>query len=187
MKINNPSIQSRRTKVKDLIFEPYLTAEAIQMKVRELAERIEEDYRGKNPVFLSVLNGAFRFSADLARYLDLHSEWEFIKLSSYQGTKSTGQVRIASELPKNLEGRHVIIVEDIIDTGTTMHFFIEKLLTLQPASVKLASFLLKEEALKHPVTIDYLCFSIPNKFVLGYGLDYDGLGRNYNNLWQLSE
>lgn len=178
---------TRKNKVKDLLFEPYLTAEAIQAKVKELAQRIEEDYHGKNPIFLTVLNGAFRFSADLARFLDLDSEWEFIKLASYQGTKSTGQVRIASELPANIEGRHIIIVEDIIDTGTTMHFFLDKLRSLNPASIKLASFLFKEEALNHPVTIDYLCFTIPDKFVLGYGLDYDGLGRNYNNLWQLCE
>jgi hypoxanthine phosphoribosyltransferase len=175
----------KKIQVKDLYFEPYLTAEEIQSSVKTLAAQIEIDYQGRNPVFLSVLNGAFRFAADLARYLDLDSEWEFIKLSSYEGTKSTGKIKIASELPDNLKGRHLIIIEDIIDTGTTMHFFLEKIKTMNPASVRLASFLYKEEAIVHPVTIDYLCFKIPNKFVLGYGLDYDGLGRNYNNLWQL--
>lgn len=174
-----------KIKVKDLLFEPFLTAEEIQTKVLELANRIEEDYHDKEPVFLCIMNGAFRFAADLARCIDCTSEWEFIKLKSYLGTSSTGKVKMLSTLPDNLTGRHIIIVEDIIDTGTTMHFFLEKLKELKPKSVKLASFLFKKEALQHPVHIDYLCFTIPDKFVLGYGLDYDGLGRNYNNLWQL--
>lgn len=172
--------------VEDLTFEPYISSEEIQAKVKSLAEKLEKDYKGKKPIFLTILNGAFRFAADLARYLDMDCEWEFIKLSSYDGIYTTGNVKMSSEWPANIQNRHVVIVEDIIDTGTTMHFFLDKLKSMGPASVKLASFLFKEEALRYPVTIDYLCYTIPNKFVLGYGLDYNGWGRNYNNLWQLS-
>jgi len=174
-------------KVQDLEFKPYLSEETIQQKVKELAAQIESDFIDKKPVFLCIMNGAFRFASDLARFMDMDCEWEFLKLKSYHGTQSTGKVRMASELPDNIKNRHIIIVEDIIDTGTTMHFFMKKLNTLRPASIHLASFLFKKEALKYPMEIDYLCFTIPNKFVLGYGLDYDGLGRNYNNLWQLSK
>lgn len=178
---------TKTVKVLDRSFIPFITAEDIQMRVKAIADEIEKNYVGKKPVFLVILNGAFRFAADLATYLDLDSEWEFVTLKSYDGISSTGKVRMAKPLPPNLYERNVIVVEDIIDTGTTMHYFLEKLKVHHPASVSLASFLFKEEALVHPVDIDYLCFNIPNKFVLGYGLDFNGMGRNYNNLWQLSE
>lgn len=174
-------------KVLDCTFTPYITAAEIQSKVKVVAAEIEKDFAGKNPIFLTILNGAFRFAADLATYMDMDSEWEFISLKSYDGVSSTGKVRMAQPLPENLYNRHIVVVEDIIDTGTTMHYLLEKLNAHHPASVSLASFLFKKEALVHNVKIDYLCFTIPDKFVLGYGLDYNGMGRNYNNLWQLRE
>ena len=136
-------------------------------------------------MFISILNGSFMFSADLFKYLSIEAEICFIKLASYKGTKSTGQVITAIGLDIDITDRHVVILEDIIDTGKTMNEFLPQLRNQQPASLKVAVLLHKPDATVFPVTIDYCCFSIPNKFVLGYGLDYDGLGRNIRELYQL--
>ncbi len=174
-------------KVHDKHFVPYLPENLIQEKVKELAEQLNRDYAGKKPLFISILNGSFMFSSDLFKYLTIEAEICFIKLASYKGTKSSGQVITAIGLDTDIAGRHIIILEDIIDTGKTMHEFLPQLRNQQPASLKVAILLHKPEATKFEVPIDYCCFSIPNKFVLGYGLDYDGLGRNIRELYQLSE
>jgi hypoxanthine phosphoribosyltransferase len=171
--------------VLDKTFEPYLKEAAIQEKITELAGQLNQDYAGKRPLFLSVLNGAFLFTADLFKQITIEAEVSFIKLASYKGTSSTGNVITAIGLDINVKDRHIIILEDIIDTGKTLHHYLPQLENMQPASVKIAVLLNKKEALIYPVQIDYACFDIPNKFVVGYGLDYDGLGRNSKDIYQL--
>jgi hypoxanthine phosphoribosyltransferase len=171
--------------VHDKTFVPYLPESLILEKVKELAAQLDKDYAGKRPLFIAILNGSFMFTADLFKALTIEAEICFIKLASYKGTKSTGQVVTAIGLDMDINGRHVVILEDIIDTGKTMNEFLPQLRHQQPASLKIAVLLHKPDATVFPVTIDYCCFSIPNKFVLGYGLDYDGLGRNIRELYQL--
>ncbi len=171
--------------VLDKTFEPYLKEEAIQEKITELAGQLNQDYAGKRPLFLSVLNGAFLFTADLFKQITIEAEVSFIKLASYKGTSSTGNVITAIGLDINVKDRHIIILEDIIDTGKTLHHYLPQLENMQPASVKIAVLLNKKEALQYPVQVNYTCFDIPNKFVVGYGLDYDGLGRNSRDIYQL--
>lgn len=171
--------------VLDKTFVPYLSEAAIQEKITELAAQLNKDYAGKRPIFLSILNGSFLFTADLFKQITIEAEVSFIKLASYKGTSSTGNVITAIGLDTNIKDRHVIILEDIIDTGKTLHHYLPQLDNMQPASVKIAVLLDKKEALQYPVKIDYACFEIPNKFVVGYGLDYDGLGRNSKAIYQL--
>lgn len=166
-------------------FIPYLPESIILEKVKELAKKLDEDYAGKKPLFIAILNGSFMFAADLFKELSIEAEICFIKLASYKGTKSTGQVITAIGLDTEINNRHVIILEDIIDTGKTMKEFLPQLRNQQPLSLKVAVLLHKPDATIFPITIDYCCFSIPNKFVLGYGLDFDGLGRNIRELYQL--
>jgi hypoxanthine phosphoribosyltransferase len=174
-------------RVHDKAFEPYLSADAIDEKIRIIASKIDEDYDGKKPLFVAILNGAFMFASDLFKKISIESEISFIKLASYKGTKSSGQVITAIGLDTDLHGRHVIIVEDIVDTGKTLSEFLPQLEHQQPASLKIAALLHKPEATVYPISVDYLGFSVPNKFLLGYGLDYDGLGRNIPSIYQLVE
>ncbi len=169
----------------DKTFEPFLPELLIQEKISELASLINNDYTGKKPLFIAILNGSFMFASDLFKQIDIEAEICFIKLASYKGTKSTGQVITAIGLDIDINDRHVIIIEDIIDTGKTLNQFLPQLQHQQPASLKIAVLLHKPEATIYPVPIDYCCFSIPNKFVLGYGLDYDGYGRNLKEIYQL--
>jgi hypoxanthine phosphoribosyltransferase len=171
--------------VLDKTFEPYLKEAVIQEKITELAGQINKDYAGKRPLFLSILNGSFLFTADLFKQITIESEVSFIKLASYKGTSSTGNVITAIGLDINVKDRHIIILEDIIDTGKTLHHYLPQLDSMQPASVKIAVLLNKKEPLQFPVQVHYPCFDIPNKFVVGYGLDYDGLGRNSKDIYQL--
>jgi hypoxanthine phosphoribosyltransferase len=174
-------------KVHDKYFVSYLTEAEIQQRVKEMAERLNEDYKGKRPLFIAILNGAFMFAADLFKYLTIDAEICFIKLASYKGTKSTGHVITAIGLDTDINGREIVILEDIIDTGKTLNEFLPQIRHQQPASLKIVALLHKPEATIFPLEIDYICFSIPNKFVVGYGLDYDGLGRNLPRLYQLKE
>lgn len=168
-------------------FVPYLSEEQIQEKVKALAADLDKDYAGQKPLFIAILNGSFMFAADIFKYLKIEAEICFIKLASYKGTKSTGQVITAIGLDTDITGRQVIIVEDIIDTGKTLNEFLPQLYNQQPASLKIAVLLHKPDATVFPVNIDYCCFSIPNKFVVGYGLDFDGIGRNISSIYQLQE
>lgn len=174
-------------KVHDKYFVPWLSEEVIQTRVKEIAEEINRDCAHKKPLFIGILNGAFMFASDLFKHIHINAEISFIKLASYKGTKSTGQVITAIGLDIDIKDRHVIIVEDIIDTGKTLHEFLPQIYNQQPASLKIAVLLHKPEATIHPIHIDYCCFSIPNKFVVGYGLDYNGLGRNIASLYQLKD
>lgn len=174
-------------KVHDKYFIPYMTEDVVLARVKQLAKQIDADYAGKKPLFIAILNGSFIFAADLFKFITIEAEICFIKLASYKGTKSTGQVITAIGLDTDIVDRHVIILEDIIDTGKTMNEFLPQLFHQQPASLKIAALLHKPEATTYPVTIDYLGFSVPNIFLLGYGLDYDGLGRNLKEIYQLTD
>ncbi len=169
----------------NLKFVKYIEERTIIDKVVEIADTIREDFHDKNPMFLVVMNGAFIFAADLIRRLDFACELNFIRIKSYEGTESTGNIDVYMPPGINLKNRNIIIIEDIIDTGTTMSAFIPQLQAMGPASIKLSSLLVKPEAHKHDIVTDYPGFVIPNKFVVGYGLDYDGLGRNFKDIYQL--
>jgi len=173
--------------VHDKVFKPFIARAAIQKRVKELGKQIDEDYKGLNPLFIAILNGSFVFAADLFRCITINAEISFIKLASYKGTSSTGNVITAIGMEERLHERHVIILEDIIDTGKTLSSFIPELLSRQPASLKIATFLCKPDALKYDVKANYIGFEVADKFVLGYGLDYDGLGRNLPELYELAE
>ena len=173
-------------KLHDKTFDTYLPADTIQQKVQELANELNKEYEGKRPLCIAILNGSFMFAADLFKYLTIEAEISFIKLASYRGTKSTGKVVTAIGLEDDLFDRDVIILEDIVDTGKTLHEFLPKLHHQQPKSLKIVALLHKSVATKYPLTVDYVGFDIPDKFVVGYGLDYDGLGRNLKEIYQLS-
>jgi hypoxanthine phosphoribosyltransferase len=165
-------------------FTPYLTEAELAAAVRRVAQQLTADYAGKTPLFVAVLNGSFMFAADLMKEVALDCEISFIRVASYQGTSSTGQVKEILGLQDSVEGRHVVILEDIVDTGHTMQMLLAQLGAQQPASLEVATFLIKPDALEVPLNIKYQGLAIPNKFVVGYGLDYDGLGRNYRDLYQ---
>ena len=168
-------------------FEPYITAQKIDAQIKTLAAELNRDYDGKKPLFIAILNGSFMFASDLFKELSIEAEICFIKLASYKGTKSTGNVITSIGLDEPLTGRHVVIIEDIVDTGKTLHEFLPQLFNQQPASLKIAALLHKPDALLFPIKIDYLGFNVPNKFLLGYGLDFDGLGRNLREIYRLQE
>ena len=172
-------------KVHDKQFEVYLSEAVILKRVKALADQISNDYAGKKPLFIAILNGSFMFASDLFKQLHIEAELCFIKLASYKGMKSSGNVVTSIGLEDDLFGKEVIIVEDIVDTGKTLHHFLPKLMHQQPKSLKIATLLHKSEATTYPLTLDYVGFDIPNKFVVGYGLDYDGLGRNLKEIYQV--
>jgi hypoxanthine phosphoribosyltransferase len=171
--------------VHDKSFETYLSEETILQRVKEMALVISKDYAGKRPLFIAILNGSFMFASDLFKQLNIEAELCFIKLASYKGMKSSGNVVTSIGLEDDLFGKEVIIVEDIVDTGKTLHNFLPKLHHQQPKSLKIATLLHKSVATEYPLELNYIGFDIPNKFVVGYGLDYDGLGRNLKEIYQL--
>ncbi|MBR1683277.1 MAG: hypoxanthine phosphoribosyltransferase [Bacteroidaceae bacterium] len=173
--------------VKDKTFAVSIPEAKLQEEVRRVAAEINRDLAGEEPLFLPVLNGAFMFAADLLREVTLPCEVSFIKLASYQGTQTTGTIREVIGLAKDITGRHVVIVEDIIDSGLTMAHMIETLEKHNPASIRVCALLVKPDALKVKVPIDYCCMEIPNDFIVGYGLDYDGFGRNTRDIYTLVE
>jgi len=166
-------------------FRLYISRAEIDSRVASLGAEISRDYAGKQPLIVAILNGSFIFAADLFRTLSIEAGISFIKLASYQGTSTTGMVVTAFGLDEPLQGRHVIILEDIIDTGRTIHSFLPELARRDPASVKIVALLTKPDALEHDLRADYIGFEIPNDFVVGYGLDFDGLGRNLPELYTL--
>ena len=174
-------------KLNDKSFSKFILNEDIQSKVCELAELINTDLAGKKPLFVVVLNGAFIFASDLLKKVTIDCEIAFVKLSSYQGTQSSGVVQQIIGLDLDIKGRTIVIIEDIVDTGLTLERFRLTLNEMEPAEVLVAACLLKPEAFNNKFPIDYLCFSIPNEFVVGYGLDYDGLGRNSSDIYKIVE
>lgn len=157
----------------------------IKKRVKEVAEEISRDMEGKNPLLLGVLNGAFIFAADLMREMTIPCEISFVKLASYQGTTSTGKVTEVLGINEDLTGRHIIIVEDIVDTGLTMKRMIESLGTRNPASVSVCSLLVKPDKLQVELDLKYVAFNIPNEFILGYGLDFDQAARGLRDIYSL--
>ena len=176
-----------RIHILDKDFVISLPNETIQQKVKALAERINHDYQGKNPIMVCILNGAFMFAADLVRYLDFQPEITFARFSSYEGTETTGRVTEVMGITTSLAGRDVIIVEDIVDTGITMYNVLPLLENKGAASVKIACLLQKPEKLQVKLKVDYCAIEIPNDFIVGYGLDYDGFGRNYKDIYTLAK
>ncbi len=170
-----------------MTFVPYIKESAIQGRIAEIAEQITKDYSGLRPLFLCVLTGAFPFAADLFRSVNIDAEISFIRLKSYEGTSTSGKVKEVMGLTENLEGRDVIVIEDIVDTGTTIKKLVEDLKAKGASSIKVASLLFKPGSLLHDVKPDYVGFSIPSKFIIGFGLDLDGLARNLRDIYVLEE
>jgi hypoxanthine phosphoribosyltransferase len=173
--------------VKDKKFVPYLSEADLSQRISSMGAKISSDFGDKTPVLLGVLNGAFMFLSDLAKAIDVPVEIQFVKVASYESTASTGKVKDLIGLNIDLTGREVVIVEDIVDTGLSMKHILNIVGEKNPAKISIATLLLKPEALKEPLDIEYIGFEIPNKFVVGYGLDYDGLGRNLKEIYQLQE
>ena len=170
-------------RVKDRDFKLFLPKETITARIAETAQRINEELAGKNPLFLAVLNGSFMFAADLMKQITIPCEISFIKLASYEGMQQGGKVREVFGLSERIDGRTVVIIEDIVDSGRTMQQLLDSLNTRNPAEIHIATFLFKPAALSCPLTLDYVAFEIPNDFVVGYGMDYDGFGRNLDQVY----
>ena len=176
-----------RIRILDKEFVVSMKNETIQEKVKALAERINHDYEGKNPIMICILNGAFMFAADLVRYLNFQPEIVFARFASYEGTETTGKVTEVMGVTTSLAGRDVIIVEDIVDTGITMYNVLPLIRNKEAASIKIACLLQKPDKLQVDLTVDYCAMEIPNDFIVGYGLDYDGFGRNYKDIYSLAK
>jgi hypoxanthine phosphoribosyltransferase len=173
--------------IRDKNFVPFIESAPLQARIKALAQEINNDCAGKNPLLIGVLNGSFMFVGDLFKYIDIDCEITFIRVSSYQSTESTGKVKQILGLKEDIQGRDIIIIEDIVDTGMTMQEILGQLASQKPASIKIMTLLFKPSALKVPLKLDYVGFEIENKFVVGYGLDYDGLGRNLDAIFVLGE
>ena len=176
-----------RIKVHDREFVKSISREEIVAEVKRVADKINKDYAGKRPLLLGVLNGCFMFVSDLMKNLEIECEISFVKFSSYQGADTTGAVNKVMGLTESIEGRDIIVVEDIVDTGLTMHKMLETLAESKPASLAIASLFVKPARLRVPVEVKYSAFEIPDRFIVGYGLDYDGLGRNLPDVYDVVE
>lgn len=173
--------------IKDKRFKTFIPEEQIMKEVARVADEINRNLSGTNPLFISVLNGSFMFTADLMKHLTMPCEVSFVKLASYEGTSSTGKVKELVGLGDDITGRTVVIVEDIVDTGLTMKQLVETLRARGPKDIKIATLLVKPDKLKVELDINYVAMNIPNDFIVGYGLDYDGLGRNYRDIYTVIE
>ena len=172
--------------VKDERFVPFISKEQIDARISLMGKQLDKDYKDLNPIFIGVLNGSFIFLADLMRHVQIPCEVDFVKLSSYGDQKvSTGNVTTLKKVDARLEGRHIILVEDIVDTGLSMNYMLDQMKVHKPASLAVITLLHKKEATVHPVSLDYVGFDIPNAFVLGYGLDYAQQGRNLGQIYIL--
>ncbi|MCB0380486.1 MAG: hypoxanthine phosphoribosyltransferase [Flavobacteriales bacterium] len=174
-------------KIKDLSFKPYISEQELQQLIKNVAQKINHEYKGKSPLFLGVLNGSFMFMGDLMKSIDLECSVSFVKLASYEGTESKGTVNQLIGLNESLDGKDVIIVEDIVDTGNTLEKLYQIIEERNPKSLKIATLLYKPEAYKKDFNIDFVAKEIPNNFVVGYGLDYDGYGRNLSSIYVLNQ
>lgn len=174
-------------KINDKEFSKFITEEHIQREIARVASEINRDLAGQNPLFIGVLNGAFMFASDLMKAMDMPCEITFVKLASYKGDSSTGVVKKLFGLSENLEGRTVVIVEDIVDTGHTMKRLIADLQAMSPKAIHIATLLVKPGKLEVELDVKYAAMSIPNDFIVGYGLDYDGYGRNYRDIYKIVE
>jgi hypoxanthine phosphoribosyltransferase len=178
-------MKSPIVKVHDKHFEPFISENAIQNEVSRIAKEMNGDLASKDPIFLGILNGAFMFASDLYKQLDFPCQITFLKLASYSGTQSTGTVKQLIGINRDLKDRVVVVLEDIVDTGVTLETIIRQLSGYQPAEIRVATFLHKPDATIKKVKLDYVGMEIPNDFILGYGLDYDGYGRNFKEIYRL--
>lgn len=176
-----------QVQLKDKKFSLFIEEEKILASIVALAEKINIDYKDRKPLFIGVLNGSFMFASDLLKNIDLDCEISFIKVSSYEGTASTGKVSDLIGLNQDITGRDVIIIEDIVDTGNTIENINKSILEKKPASVKFATLLLKPDVYKKDIKLDYVAITIANDFIVGYGLDYDGLGRNLRDIYKITK
>jgi hypoxanthine phosphoribosyltransferase len=174
-------------KIKDKAFRTSIPESEIKARVKAVAQQISKDMAGKTPLFLGVLNGSFIFASDLMREMTIPCEISFVKLASYQGTTSTGKVKEVIGINEDLSGRTVVIVEDIVESGQTMKQMVESLGTRNPESVHICTLFFKPDKLKEELTLDYVAFRIPDDFIVGYGLDYDGLGRELKDVYTIVE
>jgi len=172
-----------KVQIKDKSFRKHILFDAIHEKVLKVAGRINEDYKKKNPVFVVVLNGAFMFASDLLKKVNVDCEIAFVKVASYEGTKSTGSVKSLIGLNHNINNREVVIIEDIVDTGETIVALLDQLNRQSPSQIKIATLLFKPKAYTKDAPIDYVAMEVGNEFLVGYGLDYDGFGRNLEDIY----
>ena len=170
--------------IKDLTFVPYIEESEILKAIDSVAQQINADYKGKEILFIGVLNGVFMFAADLLKCIDVKCRISFVKLSSYDGTQSTEDVKQLFGLSESVEGKHVIILEDIVDTGITIDGLYNDLLKQNPASLEICTLLFKPDKYTKDAPLKYVAKSVPNEFVVGYGFDYDGYGRNTRDIYQ---
>lgn len=178
-------INMKTITLKDKTFGISIPENELLTAIEKVAEKMRKDLEGKNPIFLVVLNGAFMFAADLMKRVEIPAQMSFIKLSSYNGTNSTGSVNEIIGLNEDVKGRTVVIVEDIVDSGLTMSKMVEILKNKGVSELKIATLFFKPDALKYPLNLDYVVMPIPNDFIVGYGLDYDGYGRNLRDIYTL--
>jgi hypoxanthine phosphoribosyltransferase len=176
-----------KIRILDRQFQPYISSEAIQQAVEKMAEKINRDFAGKEVIFVGILNGVFIFAADLFRHIDLKARITFLRLASYQGTHSTGKIKQLIGLSEDIKDQIVILVEDIVDTGTTLDYIVRQLNSFQPAEIHIATLLVKPDVYHYDIKLDYVGMEIPNRFIVGYGLDYDGYGRNLDSIWVIDE
>ncbi len=184
---NYELIDMETIKIHDKWFRTSYTETEILKHIKEVADRINNDMKGKNPLFLAVLNGSFMFAADLMKMINIPCEISFVKLASYEGTMSTGKIKEVFGINEDISGRTIIIVEDIVESGLTMKRMIDTLGTRNPESVHICTLLLKPERLQVNLDIEYAAMKIPNDFIVGYGLDYDRQGRNLRDIYTLVE
>ena len=175
----------KQIEVHDKFFETFISENSIQQRVAEIASQMNSELAGKKPLFLALLNGSFMFASDLFKKLQIECEISFVKLSSYSGTQSTGEIRELIGLNENIENRCLVILEDIVDTGITIDKLLNELRKKKPSEIKIATLLFKPEAHTKTTKLDYVGFEVPNFFLLGYGLDYDGLGRNLSDIYKI--
>lgn len=174
-------------KLHDLEFEPFISEEEITNSINNISEELNRDYQGKKPVFLAVLNGSFMFASEVVKRFKGDCEISFVKLGSYEGTETSGNVKTLLGLNQDLKGRHVILLEDIVDTGNTLAEIDKILKEAEVENYKIATLFYKPEAYKKSIPVNYIGMEIPNKFIVGYGLDYDGLGRNLTQVYKRKE
>lgn len=174
-------------KVYDKKFSPYISNQEIEERIKAMADKISVDLKDKNPLFLGILNGSFMFAGELFKNLDIDCGISFLKLASYEGTSSSGKIKRLIGLNEDIKDRTVVILEDIIDTGITIDHIVKQLKGYEPSEILIATLLVKPEAYNDMYKIDYYCFDIPNDFIVGFGLDYNGFGRNLKHIYKISE
>lgn len=175
----------KSVKIKDKEFDLFISEAEITNAIAKIADQINKDLDGKDPLFVCVLNGSFMFAAELMKKVNIPSEISFVRMASYQGTTSTGKLKEIYGLEEDIKDRTVVIVEDIVDTGHTMSLIVDQLACDNPKEIKIATLLFKPHALKTDVKIDYIALEIPNDFIVGFGLDYDGYGRNLADIYKI--